>query len=89
MIDVEGLEKLYGDFPAVRGPAFGSARARCSGWSGPMAPGKTTTLRCIAGIIVPSRGRIRIAGHDLADRPGRGQIGRSPSSPTSRICSTT
>ena len=37
----------------------------------------------------PRRGRIRIGGHDLATRPGGGQVARSPSSPTSRTCSTT
>jgi len=36
------------------------------GLVGPNGAGKTTTLRSLAGIIPPTRGRIRIAGHDLA-----------------------
>jgi ABC-2 type transport system ATP-binding protein len=36
---------------------------------GPNGAGKTTTLRSVAGIIVPSAGRIRIAGHDLRAEP--------------------
>ena len=39
------------------------------GLVGPNGAGKTTTLRCLAGITVPTAGRIRIAGHDLATEP--------------------
>ena len=39
------------------------------GLVGPNGAGKTTTLRSIAGIIPATRGRIRIAGHDLATDP--------------------
>ena len=39
------------------------------GLVGPNGAGKTTTIRSIAGIIIPSRGRIRIGGHDLAKDP--------------------
>jgi ABC-2 type transport system ATP-binding protein len=34
---------------------------------GPNAAGKTTTLRCLGGIIPPSRGSIRICGQDLVN----------------------
>jgi ABC-2 type transport system ATP-binding protein len=36
---------------------------------GPNGAGKTTTIRSIAGIIIPTAGRIRIAGHDLITEP--------------------
>ena len=65
MIEVEGLEKLYGDFPAVRGLSFQVQPGEVLGLVGPNGAGKTTTIRSIAGIIIPSRGRIRIGGHDL------------------------
>jgi len=39
------------------------------GLVGPNGAGKTTTLRCLAGIIPPTRGRLRIAGHDLRAEP--------------------
>ena len=66
MIDVEGLEKLYGDLPAVRGLTFRVQPGEVLGLVGPNGAGKTTTIRSIAGIIIPSRGRIGIGGHDLA-----------------------
>jgi ABC-2 type transport system ATP-binding protein len=39
------------------------------GLVGPNGAGKTTTLRCLAGIIPPTRGSIHICGHDLALDP--------------------
>ena len=69
MIEVEGLQKLYGDFPAVQGLSFEVASGEVLGLVGPNGAGKTTTIRSIAGIIIPTSGRIRIAGHDLAADP--------------------
>ena len=69
MIEVEGLTKLYGDFPAVAGLSFRAAPGEVLGLVGPNGAGKTTTLRSIAGIIAPSAGTIRVAGHDLRADP--------------------
>ena len=69
MIDVEGLSKSYGDFPAVRDLTFTVQPGEVVGLVGPNGAGKTTTLRCLVGIIRPSSGRIRIAGHDLLTEP--------------------
>jgi ABC-2 type transport system ATP-binding protein len=69
VIQVEGLQKLYGDFPAVQGLSFEVGPGEVLGLVGPNGAGKTTTIRSIAGIIIPTRGRIRIAGHDLAEDP--------------------
>lgn len=69
MIDVEGLHKLYGDFPAVQGLSFRVGPGEVLGLVGPNGAGKTTTIRSIAGIIIPTSGRIRVAGHDLASDP--------------------
>src|SRR2546430_2417666 len=69
MIDVSGLTKLYGSFPAVQELSFRVAAGEVLGLVGPNGAGKTTTLRALAGIVVPSAGRIRIAGIDLAADP--------------------
>jgi ABC-2 type transport system ATP-binding protein len=69
MIEVDGLQKLYGDFPAVQGLSFHVESGEVLGLVGPNGAGKTTTIRSIAGIIIPSAGRIRVAGHDLATDP--------------------
>src|SRR5271165_4900897 len=69
MIDVDGLTKLYGEFVAVNDLSFTVQPGQVMGLVGPNGAGKTTTLRCLAGIIPPTRGAIRICRHDLAADP--------------------
>ena len=71
MIEVDGLTKLYGPLVAVQDLSFGVGSGEILGLVGPNGAGKTTTLRSLAGIILPTKGRIRIAGRDLAREPLR------------------
>ncbi|MFL5402050.1 MAG: ABC transporter ATP-binding protein [Gemmatimonadales bacterium] len=83
MIEIEGLQKLYGDFPAVQGLSFRVGPGEVLGLVGPNGAGKTTTIRSIAGIIIPTSGCIRIAGHDLAKDPvaAKGALAFIPDEP--------
>ena len=69
LITVTGLTKLYGDFPAVTDLSFSVRAGEVIGLVGPNGAGKTTTLRCLAGIIPPTRGSVEICGHVMADDP--------------------
>jgi ABC-2 type transport system ATP-binding protein len=69
VIEVDNLHKLYGEFHAVQGLSFEVGPSEVLGLVGPNGAGKTTTIRSIAGIIIPTSGRIRVAGHDLAADP--------------------
>jgi ABC-2 type transport system ATP-binding protein len=69
MIEVEAFAKFYGDFAAVTDLSFTVRPGELLGLVGPNGAGKTSTLRCLAGILPPTRGRVRIAGHDLAQAP--------------------
>jgi ABC-2 type transport system ATP-binding protein len=69
MLEIEHLTKAYGDTTAVSDLSFSVAPGEVLGLVGPNGAGKTTTLRSIAGIIRPTQGTIRIAGHDLATDP--------------------
>jgi ABC-2 type transport system ATP-binding protein len=69
MIEVQGLTKLYGEFVAVNELSLAVQPGEVMGLVGPNGAGKTTTLRCLAGIIPPTRGDIRICGHVLAQDP--------------------
>jgi ABC-2 type transport system ATP-binding protein len=69
MVQVEGLTKLYGEFVAVNELSFSLQAGEVLGLVGPNGAGKTTTLRCLSGIIPPTRGAVRIGGHDLARDP--------------------
>jgi len=83
VIEVEGLQKLYGEFPAVQGLSFQVGPGEVLGLVGPNGAGKTTTIRSIAGIIIPTSGRIRIAGHDLGTDPvaAKGNLAFIPDEP--------
>jgi ABC-2 type transport system ATP-binding protein len=69
MLDVERLSRKYGERDAVSDLSFEARPGEILGLVGPNGAGKTTTLRCIAGILLPTAGRIRIGGHDLLDEP--------------------
>src|SRR5437868_12255819 len=67
MIQVQGLTKLYGDFVAVNDLSLTVRPGEVLGLVGPNGAGKTTTLRCLAGIIPPTRGTIRVCGSDMTN----------------------
>src|SRR5271170_2906222 len=69
MVQVEGLTKLYGEFTAVNELSFSIQPGEVIGLVGPNGAGKTSTLRCLAGIIPPTRGSVRICGFDMATQP--------------------
>jgi ABC-2 type transport system ATP-binding protein len=68
-IVVEDFHKTYGSTVAVAGITFTVAPGEILGLVGPNGAGKTTTMRALAGILTPTRGRLAIAGHDLAHDP--------------------
>ena len=65
MIEVTGLTKLYDQFVAVNDLSLTVRPGEVLGLVGPNGAGKTTTLRCLAGIIPPTRGTVRICGVDI------------------------
>jgi ABC-2 type transport system ATP-binding protein len=69
MIEITGLTKRFGTVTAVRDLSFTVRPGEVLGLVGPNGAGKTTTLRVLAGIIPPSAGQVRIAGHDLLTDP--------------------
>jgi ABC-2 type transport system ATP-binding protein len=69
MIHLEGLAKTFGRFTAVDDVNLDVPEGEIHGFLGPNGAGKTTTIRMIAGLLQPTRGRVTIAGHDLARQP--------------------
>ena len=65
MIELIHLTKKFGDLIAVNDVTLTIPRGEFFAMLGPNAAGKTTTLRCLAGIIPAARGTIRLVGHDL------------------------
>ena len=66
MIRVEGLRFAYGGRKIVAVDAFEVEAAGKALVVGPSGSGKTTLLHLMAGLLVPSQGRVLVAGQDLA-----------------------
>ena len=83
MITLTGLTKRYGKFKAVDGIELTVPKGELFGFLGPNGAGKTTTFRMIAGIIVPTAGRIEIGGVDLVRQPlvAKRRLGYIPDRP--------
>jgi ABC-2 type transport system ATP-binding protein len=76
-IQVEGLRKSYGSFPAVKGIDFEVRSGEVFGMLGPNGAGKTTTVEILEGLRTRSGGRVSVLGCDpevqtrrLKDRVG-------------------
>ncbi len=66
---VDRVSKSYGDVIAVRNVSLEIGSGEFFTMLGPSGCGKTTTLRMIAGFIVPDQGRILIEGRDVTTVP--------------------
>ena len=64
-IRVENLHKAFADFVAVKDSTFTVKDGEFFCLLGPSGCGKTTTLRMIAGLELPTRGRIFLGGEDV------------------------
>src|SRR6266545_1086396 len=64
-IRIENLHKSFGDFVAVRESSFTVPDGTFFCLLGPSGCGKTTTLRMIAGLEMPTSGRILLGGEDV------------------------
>ncbi|MGK7901556.1 MAG: ATP-binding cassette domain-containing protein [Hormoscilla sp.] len=56
-------QRTYRDVQAVRNVSFDIAAGEVVGFLGANGAGKTTTLKMLAGLIHPSSGQVRVAGH--------------------------
>jgi len=62
-LEIDGVWKYFGDFPALRDVALSIAPGSALALLGRNGAGKTTLLRILAGLSRPSRGSIKIQGN--------------------------
>lgn len=65
-IDARALTRRFGGFTAVDAITFDVAPGEVFGFLGANGAGKTTAIRMLIGLLAPSAGQARVAGHDLA-----------------------
>jgi ABC-2 type transport system ATP-binding protein len=68
-VEAVELTRRFGDFVAVDRVSFTVARGEVFGFLGPNGAGKTTTIKMLTGLLAPSSGTARVAGHDVAAEP--------------------
>ena len=66
---LRGLTKAFGRVTALRGVNLDIEAGEFFAILGPSASGKTTTLRCIAGIETPDAGQVIFDSRDVTDEP--------------------
>lgn len=73
MIEAKGLVKRFGRTPAVDGVSLTVGRGEVVGFLGLNGAGKSTTMRLLAGALLPDAGTARICGIDMTADPRAGQ----------------
>src|SRR5207302_6449911 len=65
-LEVSELRVSFGGNHALDGFSLAAPTGRITGLIGPNGAGKTTTFNACSGLLRPSGGRVRFAGHDVA-----------------------
>ena len=80
MLDIQKLEKSFGDKRAVQGISFTLEKGTVLGFLGPNGAGKSTTMRMIAGVLEPDAGDAVIGGKSVVSerRTAQAMLGYLP-----------
>jgi ABC-2 type transport system ATP-binding protein len=83
MIEVKGLTKYYGEHAAISDLNFSIAQGEVIGFLGLNGAGKSTTLKVLGCVLLPTAGVVTVEGIDIAHDPHavRRLIGFLPDTP--------
>jgi ABC-2 type transport system ATP-binding protein len=68
VIVTKGLTRRFGDFTAVDRVTFSMSAGEVVGYLGPNGSGKTTTIRMLLGLLLPSEGQAEVLGYDIVEQ---------------------
>ena len=69
VISTDRLTKTYGAFKAVDAITFEVHEGEIFGFLGANGAGKTTALKMLTGLIMPTSGHASVAGYDVRKKP--------------------
>jgi len=77
MISSQNLTRKFGDFTAVDHISFEVKKGEVFGFLGANGAGKTTAMRMLTGLLIPTEGEAAVAGFDVYEEAEKikGQIG--------------
>ena len=81
VVAVRRLSKSYGRVEAVKDVSFTLEPGEIVALLGPNGAGKSTTIKCIAGLLRPTRGEVRIAGFPARSEAANQRLGYIPEHP--------
>jgi ABC-2 type transport system ATP-binding protein len=84
MIEFDHVTRSYGTKPAVVDLTVAIPRGELFALLGPNGAGKTTTIKMLVGLLRPSRGTVRVCGHDVVRQAREAHLrtGYVPDEPT-------
>lgn len=68
-ITAHNLNKRFGSFTAVDNISFEVRKGEIFGFLGANGAGKTTAMRMLCGLLIPTSGEGQVAGHDIYKNP--------------------
>lgn len=77
VIQIEGLQKAYGELQVLRGVSLRVGQGEAYGLLGPNGSGKSTLIHILLGFLKPSAGQVRVLGSADLERT-RARIGYVP-----------
>ena len=69
LLEVQGIDLAYGEVPACRAISFEVGEGEIVALIGSNGAGKSTTLRGVAGAMLPRKGKILFDGQDVSRMP--------------------
>jgi len=66
LIEVQDLQKTYGDLVAVERLSFSAGPGSVFGLLGPNGAGKSTTISCLSGLLKPTAGSVKVGGFEMS-----------------------